>query len=179
MNRLRSLSIGKIEAGFLSGKETFQMLELYFFILGVVNNLFLIAIFWFRKIDRLSLLRQIGKYYLLLGLPAVFGIFLVQHEQKAVQYSIFLGLFLAFLALEALYDFILEIPFRQNWKLLTPYLILYYAMNYGFVVMVWKNSLSAGIFMLCLFIIQIAVNLSAHKKKRNPSPCADGKAPLK
>ena len=90
--------------------------------------------------------------------------FLVAQEQKAVQYSIFLGIFLAFLALEGLYDYILKIPFRENWKLLTPYLVLYYAMNYGFVVMVWKISLPRGLLMLGLFIIQIIINICTHSR---------------
>ncbi|MEA2021089.1 MAG: hypothetical protein U9N08_01280 [Candidatus Caldatribacteriota bacterium] len=139
------------------------MLEELFFILGLVNNLFLIFIFLIRK-DKMVLLKRIGWVYLLLAIPAVYGIFLVQQEQKAVQYSIFLGIFLAFLALEGLYDHILKIPFRNNWKLLTPYLILYYAMNYGFVVMVWKNSLSRGLIMFSLFIIQIIVNICTHSR---------------
>ena len=100
----------------------------------------LIFIFLIRE-KRMAILHRIDPIYLLLAIPAVYGIFLVQQEQKAVQYTIFLGIFLAYLALEALYDFILKISFRQNWKLLTPYLCLYYAMNYGFVVMVWKTYL--------------------------------------
>ena len=139
------------------------MLEKLFFILGLVNNLFLIFIFLIRK-DRMVLLKRIGRVYLLLAIPAVYGIFLVSQEQKAVQYSIFLGIFLAFLALEGLYDHILKIPFRKNWKLLTPYLVLYYAMNYGFVVMVWKTSLPRGLIMLGLFIIQIIVNICTHSR---------------
>ena len=139
------------------------MLEKLFFILGLVNNLFLIFIFLIRK-DRMVLLKRIGRVYLLLAIPAVYGIFLVSQEQKAVQYSIFLGIFLAFLALEGLYDHILKIPFRKNWKLLTPYLVLYYAMNYGFVVMVWKTSLPRGLIMLGLFIIQIIVNICTHPR---------------
>jgi hypothetical protein len=111
------------------------------------------------------LLKRIGWVYLLLAIPAVYGIFLVSQEQKAVQYSIFLGIFLAFLILEGLYDHILKISFRKNWKLLTPYLILYYAMNYGFVVMVWKTSLLRGFIMLSLFIIQIIVNICTHPRK--------------
>ena len=140
------------------------MLEELFFILGLVNNLFLIFIFLIRK-DKMVLLKRIGWVYLLLAIPAVYGIFLVSQEQKAVQYSIFLGIFLAFLALEGLYDYILKIPFRNNWKLLTPYLVLYYAMNYGFVVMVWKTSLPRGLIMLGLFIIQIIVNICTHPRK--------------
>jgi hypothetical protein len=75
------------------------MLEELFFILGLVNNLFLIFIFLIRK-DKMVLLKRIGWVYLLLAIPAVYGIFLVVQEQKAVQYSIFLGILLAFLSLE-------------------------------------------------------------------------------
>ena len=144
------------------------MLEELFFILGIVNNLFLIYIFLIRK--KMTILQRVGKFYFLLALPAIYGIFLVQREHKAVQYSIFLGIFLAFLALEALYDYVLKIPFRENlkkyWKPAIPYLALYYAMNYGFVVMVWKNySQISGIIMLGLFIIQIIVNISTHRLK--------------
>ena len=138
----------------------FEMLENLFFILGIINNLFLIFIFLIR--NKIAILQRIGWIYLLLAIPAVYGIFLVIKEQKAVQYSIFLGIFLAFLAIEGLYDFVLKIPFRENWKLLTPYLILYFGMNYGFVVMVWKNSLMRGVIMLGLFIIQIILNISTH-----------------
>jgi hypothetical protein len=99
---------------------------------------------------------------LLLAVPAVYIILLVQGEQKSLQYSIFLGTFLGFLVLEALYDFILKIPFRDNWMLLTPYLILYYAMNYGFVVMVWKESLEKGLILLALFVLQIVTNVLSH-----------------
>jgi hypothetical protein len=144
------------------------MLELFFFILGLVNNVFLIFIFLIRK-NRMAILQRIGWVYLLLAIPAAYGIFLVVQEQKAVQYSIFLGIFLAFLALEALYDYILKIPFRENlkkhWKPTIPYLALYYAMNYGFIVMVWKTSLMEGLVMLGLFIIQIIVNIRTHPPK--------------
>ncbi len=58
------------------------MLEELFFILGFVNNLFLIFIFLIRK-DKMVLLKRIGWVYLLLAIPAVYGIFLVAQEQKA------------------------------------------------------------------------------------------------
>ena len=118
----------------------------------------------------MDILQRIGWVYLLLAIPAVYGIFLVVQEQKDVRYSIFLGIFLAFLALEGIYDFILKVPFRQNWKLLTPYLCLYYSMNYGFVIMVWKTSLMGGIVMLALAIIQIVVNMSTHRKSKGREP---------
>jgi uncharacterized membrane protein len=103
---------------------------------------------------------------LLLAIPAAYGIFLVAMEQKTASYSIFLAIFLAFLALEWLLDYFLKIPFRenmkQNLKWVVPYLGLYYATNYGFVVMPWKTSLMWGVIMLGLFIIQLVVNLRSH-----------------
>jgi hypothetical protein len=143
------------------------MLELYFFILGLVNSVLLIFIFLIRK-SRFVILQRIGWVYLLLAIPAAYGIILVAQEQKTVRYSIFLGIFLAFLLLEWLYDYVLKINFRENWrenwKWVVPYLILYYAMNYGFVVMPWKTSLVWGLIMLGLFIIQIIANLKSHPK---------------
>jgi len=143
------------------------MLETYFFILGIVNSALLIFIFLIRK-NKLALLRRIGWIYLLLAIPAVYGIFLVIQEQKTVRYSIFLGIFLVFLVLEWLFDYVLKINFRenwkQNWKWMLPYLVLYYAMNYGFVIMPWKTYLPWGLVMLGLFIIQIITNIRSHPK---------------
>ena len=115
----------------------------------------------------LALLRKIGWVYFLLAIPAVYAIYLVQMEQKDQRYTIFLGIFLAFLLIEALYDWILKIPFRENmdWKLLAPYVALYISMNYGFVVMVWKYySVAGGIIMLGLFVIQISANIISHPR---------------
>jgi hypothetical protein len=143
------------------------MLELCFFVLGLVNSVFLIFIFLIRK-NRFVILQKIGWVYLLLAIPAAYGIILVAQEQKTIRYSIFLGIFLAFILLEWLLDHVFKINFRENWKRnwkwLVPYLGLYYAMNYGFVVMPWKTSLVWGLVMLCLFIIQIIANLRSHPK---------------
>ncbi len=141
------------------------MLEELFFILGLINNLYLIFIFLIRK--NMTILQRVGKLYFILAIPAIYGIFLVQQEQQSVRYSIFLGIFLAFLALEYLYDYVWKIPFRENmkkyWKQVTPYLFLYYAMNYGFVIMTWRYySQMGGAIMLGLLIIQIIVNLRTH-----------------
>ncbi|MBN1367615.1 MAG: hypothetical protein JW967_06795 [Dehalococcoidales bacterium] len=143
------------------------MLELYFFILGLVNSIILISIFLIRR-NHLVFLERYGWVYFLLAIPAAYGIFLVVYEQKPVQYGIFLGIFIAFLALEWLFDWVLKIPFRENmkryWKLVIPYIALYYAMNYGFAVMPWKHSLAWGIPMVVLFVIQIILNITSHPK---------------
>ena len=142
----------------------FKILEPIFFALGLANNVILIFIFLIRK-NHLALLQGIGWVYLLLAIPAIYVIFLVQHEHKSPRYTIFLGIFLAFLAIEGLYDWILNIPFRETmaWRLLVPYVALYISMNYGFVVMTWKYySLKAGIILLGLFVVQIIANILTH-----------------
>ena len=143
------------------------MLEPLFFALGLANNVVLIFIFLLRK-NHFALLQRIGWVYFLLAIPAIYAILIVQQEQKAPQYTVFLGIFLAFLAIEALYDWILKIPFREKMdlKLLVPYVALYISMNYGFMVMVWKYySLIGGIIMLGLFVIQIIANIITHPRK--------------
>ena len=140
------------------------MLKPFYFGLGLVNSGFLIFIFLIRK-NHSDLLQKIGWLYFLLAIPAIYAIFLVQKEQQTQRYTIFLGIFLAFLAIELLYDWILKIPFREtmDWKLLVPYLALYFSMNYGFVVMAWKYySLPYGIILAVLFVIQIIANIVSH-----------------
>lgn len=145
------------------------MLEPLFFALGLLNNLFLIVIFLIRK-NHVAQLHKIAWAYFLLAIPAIYAIILVQQEQKSIRYTIFLGIFLAFLAIEALYDWILKIPFREkmDWKQLVPYVALYISMNYGFVVMVWKyDSLTRGGIMLGLFIFQLVTNIISHPRKNS------------
>jgi len=142
------------------------MLEPFFFALGLVSNVFLIIIFLIRE-NHLALLQRIGWLYFLLAIPAIYAIILVQQEQKTPRYTIFLVIFLAFLAIEGLYDWILKIPFREtmDWRLLVPYVALYISMNYGFVVMVWKYySMIGGIILLGLFVIQIIANIVTHSQ---------------
>ncbi len=141
-----------------------KTLEPFYFALGLVNSVFLIFIFLMRE-NHLDLVQRIGWIYFLLAIPAIYAIFLVQKEHKTPRYTIFLGIFLAFLAIEALYDWILKIPFREtmDWKQLVPYVALYISMNYGFVVMTWKYySVRGGIILLVLFIIQIIANIATH-----------------
>ncbi len=142
------------------------MFETIYFALGLANHALLIFIFLIRE-KRPALLRRIGWTYFLLSIPAIYAIFLAQQEHKTWRYTVFLVIFLAFLAIEALYDWILKIPFREtmNWEQLVPYVALYMSMNYGFVVMVWKyQSLTGGLVMLGLFVVQIIANAVTHPR---------------
>nr|MDO8110965.1 hypothetical protein [Candidatus Sigynarchaeota archaeon] len=138
---------------------------MYLFLMALANDFFLIWIFIIRKNPKAPLLRKVGITYLSIFIPAaIIGIFLANIEMMESYYTIFLVIFLVFLGLEILYDYILKIDFRTNWKQAVPYLILYYAMNYGLVVMPWKRDLVFGIILLILFILQIIVNILTHAK---------------
>ena len=60
------------------------MSALLFFILGLVNSIFLIFLFLVRK-TRLHLVYRFGWIYLLLAIPAAYGIFLVHHENETAR----------------------------------------------------------------------------------------------
>jgi len=68
-----------------------------------------------------------------------------------------------------------KIDFRSIWYLLIPYLILYYIVNYGIVVMIWAESSTWGIIMLVLWIIQLIVNGISHRKPKNKIENDDSK----
>ena len=142
------------------------MFETFYFLLGVVNSLLLISIFLLVRYAKAAQVAVAGKVYLALAIPAVIGIVLAQQQQKPTQYTIFLRIFLAFLMLEGIYDFVLKVSFREDWKLLTPYLMLYWSMYYGFIVMTWKHSKLQGGILLDLFIIQIIANIRSHTKEK-------------
>lgn len=138
------------------------MFEILFFLIGVLNNALLIVIFVFRKAKNLKGMKTTGYIYLALAIPAAYAVLLAVLQNKAVSYTVFLIIFLAYLALEFLYDYVLKIPFRKNWKLLIPYLCLYIPMNYGFFVLSWKASLPQGIAIGVLLAAQIVMNVISH-----------------
>ncbi len=108
--------------------------------LGLANNLLLILLFQARRGGKTDTVRRIGRAYILLAMPGVYVLLLAVEQGAAWQYLMFLAIFLAFLA-------------------------LYYAMNYGFVVMVWERSLTWGFLMLTLLGIQLIANLRSHFPK--------------
>jgi hypothetical protein len=148
-------------------------MQTFFFILGVVNNVCLIVIFTLRA-RHLKLIERFGWLYLLLAIPTLYGFVLAAQAGSSPQYSIFLGIFLAFLAIEWLYDWVLKVPFREtmDWRLLIPYAALYVASSYGFVIMVWKyDSVARGILMLVLTAAQVLANVLTHPRdssRRSP-----------
>nr|MDO8083831.1 hypothetical protein [Candidatus Sigynarchaeum springense] len=141
------------------------MIHPFLSVMALCNSAFLIAIFIVRRNPASPLLRKIGKTYLGLFFPAgIAGIVIVQVEHADLSYIFFLASFLAYLGLEALFDYVLKVDFRTNWKLAVPYLVLYYVYNYGFFVMPWKQDVVLGIILLALFIAQLVANAITHPR---------------
>jgi hypothetical protein len=148
------------------------MMAPFFFALGLVNAVCLILVFILRK-RRLDLVQRYGWVYLGLALPTVYGLVLARQEGSPEQYTIFLAIFLAFLVVEGLYDWVLKVPFRESmdWRLLVPYVALYVASCYGFVVMSWKFlSIGAGILLLVLTVAQVVANAVTHPRAKPRRP---------
>lgn len=140
------------------------MLKELFIIMGFLNDFFLILIFQLRGKNNLEPVKKIGYYYLGMIIPTIIGIILTLTEQQPYAYLVFLIIFGVYLFVEWLFDYKMEVDFRSNWKLLVPYLALYYMMNYGFIVMPWKDSTVIGSILLILFIIQILANIRSHNR---------------
>ena len=132
-----------------------------FFYLGLANSILLILIFIIRG-QHLDFIKSYGWIYLLLAIPAIYDFYLVRTDQKVTQYRIFLGIFLFYLVVEGMLDFVLKTDFRSNWSVLGPYIALYYVVNYGFTVLPWKESRKKGILMLVLFVLQLLANFTTH-----------------
>jgi hypothetical protein len=144
-----------------------DMMLWFLFFVALFNSFFLIAIFIVRKDPASPLLWKLGKTYLWLFIPAgIAGIVISLVEQADPSYIIYLSIFLAYLGLEALFDHVLKLDWRTNWKLAVPYLVLYYMYNYGFFVMPWKQDVVLGIILLALFIAQLVTNAITHPRAK-------------
>ena len=135
----------------------------------LVNSVCLILVFVLRQ-RRLDLVQRYGLLYLGLAIPTVYGLVLAQQQGSRGEYTIFLTIFLAFLAVEGLYDWVLKLPFREtmDWRLLLPYVALYIASSYGFVVMSWRfYSVVACILMLVLTVAPIVAIAVTHTRMKS------------
>ncbi|MHB1314220.1 MAG: hypothetical protein ACYCX2_01895 [Christensenellales bacterium] len=138
------------------------MFEILYFAIGAAHNILLSIVFAFRKAGNERAMRAAGYAYFLLGIPAAAALALAAVLGRQANYMIFLAIFIAYLILEYLFDFLLKIPFRRNWKLLLPYLALYFAANYGFFAMAWKYSLVQGMIIGALLAVQLVLNMLSH-----------------
>ncbi|QEE14808.1 hypothetical protein DSAG12_00625 [Promethearchaeum syntrophicum] len=145
------------------------MLKILLIIWGLLHNLLLILIFFlrFKGFEKnKDIIQKIGYFYLGLTPFAIIVWILSVLNERPSSNGIFCAIFLLYIGLEAIFDFILKIEFRNIWYLLVPYLILYYAVNYGIVMMIWAESQPWGIVLLVLWIIQLIANTISHRRPK-------------
>jgi hypothetical protein len=141
-------------------------MDIIIFITAVLNSVLLTAVFSAQIKGKAALVRRFGIAFLCLAFPGTAALILALISGAAAETVIFLCIFLAYLIVEWLYDFALKLDFRRNWKLLVPYLVLYFASNYGFFVMSYRISPAPGFIILALAAVQITANLLTHTKKK-------------
>ncbi|MCR4440424.1 MAG: hypothetical protein QHJ34_14905 [bacterium] len=105
--------------------------------LAVAHNVLLIAVFILRA-RHMVLLEHLGWTHLLLAMPAACALLLARGQPLGVQYTVFLSMLLAF-GFRGSVWLVPRLPFGQEWSLLAPYLMVYFAMSFGFVVMSWET----------------------------------------
>jgi len=138
--------------------------QIILIILGILHNLILIIIFILRKWEKWKIVFKLGILYDFLSIPSIYLLIIAILEHYPQKDIIFLSIFILFIGFEMLLDHILKIEFRSNWKILVPYLILYYASNYSIVMLNWNQNLFVGILILVLMVLQIIINIITHPK---------------
>lgn len=136
--------------------------------LALVHNILLITMFILRKRvvdDDYSRLNRVGIPYslstVILSMSCLILSYVLGEDYRTLG---FLWVFIGYIGFEILLEYIMKIDFRNNWKLLVPYLVLYYMANYSAVMLVWDRNVPFGVVILVLFICQIVVNAWSHKK---------------
>jgi len=145
------------------------MLKILLIIWGLLHNILLILIFFlrFKGFEKnKDKIQKIGYFYLGLTPFAIIVWILSVMNERPSSNGIFCAIFLIYIGLEALFDFILKIDFRSIWYLAIPYICLYYIVNYGIAVMIWAESQPWGIAILVLWLIQLIVNLISHREPK-------------
>jgi hypothetical protein len=137
------------------------------FALALIHNILLIFIFYVRKHadETHSAEKKIGFFYIpisfiLATIALIWGIM----DNLGGNFIVFVIIFMVYLIIETLLDFVLKTDFRSNIKVAIPYVILYYMANYCVVMLVWLENITAGVVVLILMIIQYIMNAWSHPK---------------
>jgi len=100
-------------------------------VVAVLINLLMISLFLFR-------LKNIPKIEYWIGILAILNIIPLGYlfiksfkENRPIIYFIQIGLMISYLILELLLDYILQIDFRQNLKIVIPYIVLFFTATGG------------------------------------------------
>lgn len=96
-------------------------------------NLLLIALFLARLSHKPKVEYAIGILVILNVLPLLCLLFTAMRMKRPFLYFLQLGFMIAYLILELVLDYILRIDFRQNLKIVIPYVMLFFSGTGGMV----------------------------------------------
>ena len=100
-------------------------------IVSVAYLFFCILIFTFRLVGRSQCVFWIGYIQFLAVIPLIFLLINAPRFERPVLYYVQIGLLLFFLLSEFLLDYLLKIEFRQNIRIVIPYVVLFFAATGG------------------------------------------------
>ncbi len=132
--------------------------------MSAIANVLMALIFLSRIRDLKRTGSVSGLLFLFLLVPALYLLL----SYTILWYRIYLALFVIFIVLELLLDYVLRIPFRKNRKILGPYILLYVLSFWGMIGMNFESGIYYGLAISALYLIHTAVmvkyELSAARK---------------
>lgn len=141
-----------------------DQLEILIYITAIVANLLMIILFYFRINQKPKMEYYIGIFFQLLVVPMAFILYELIIKEYPLWMIIYSIIFLFFLMIELLLDYILHIEFRSNKKIVIPYIILYILSFWGLLGMVFAQDLVFGLIVFVLYAIHTGFMIQAHKK---------------
>lgn len=128
------------------------------FISGILINLFMVLVFWFRKNELQLYERILGVVIILFFIPLLWAA-LINYRNSAENWKFYLIIpILIFLFLELLFDYILVFNCRTT-SYHYLYLFFYYAGLFGLIGCSFGVSKKLGYFVLLSYFINLAYTM--------------------
>jgi len=139
-----------------------QSVDLTLFITANLANLLLVAIFLARSRGKERLEYILGLLFILLALPAGFGVVVNSIYRREWWTILFPLLLVGFCVIELCFDYIFKLDFRNN-KLLWPYLISFYMASIGMVGYSFGMGKLFGFITLVTYFLNLAATWYGHR----------------
>jgi hypothetical protein len=102
-------------------------------VVAVTINVFLIALFIARLSKKPRIEHWLGIVIILNAVPLLYLFVKAFSFKRPVLYFIQIGLMIAYLIVELILDYILKVDFRQNLRIVIPYIMLFFSGTGGMI----------------------------------------------
>ncbi|MCF8261875.1 MAG: hypothetical protein K9J12_13935 [Melioribacteraceae bacterium] len=144
--------------------ETVNHFDFLGAIVAIINNLLLIGIFIARIYKKERIEYWLGLIFILTIIPLLIMFINALAANRPFLYFLQLGLIIVFVILELLLDYILKIDFRHDFKIVIPYLILFYASFGGMIGIATYAGKLWSVLAIIGFLVMTAISLLMHFK---------------